>query len=356
MAYVAFDVAPGVRIRPVHRSARLPLGVRLALLGTQTQSPDRDGDAENGAGGPDDVATWRDLAGGGRRTTADVDTAGDDESSWFGHEGHIERLLAMHTLEIEHAVRPQIPHPHPVQVPQVRRQLRQEAVSELPWWNLKARRLARSEADGRLDNEVARLQAQIDARHVSRQRAADEWWERLGKADPATSMEQLEFAFARDGLPAVPAGVAEATAYIVLSIDTPHMLIGEREPVSDRGGISLAIMSESRRNKLYVQALSSGVIATAVDAFAVVPGLNRVTVAVVVPIPPTGPAVIALAELTRAVLLPDDRTRAALNDLVAAAQRGAAGLVMERGHLDDAPQPLDAQIPAVAAILEALNP
>lgn len=377
MAYVEFNVAPGVRIRPVHRSARLPLGVRLALAGTTPPTPspsdglpsDHTNDAEltdssglddsHVASGTcaeplDDVATWRELSGGGRRIAADVD-ADDDKNAWFGHEGHIQRLLSMHTVEVEHAVRPEVPPPHPVQVSQVRRQLRNEAVSALPWWNLKARRLARSEADGHLDDEVTRLQAEIDARHAARQRAADEWWENLGKAEPETSMEQLEVAFTRDGLPAVPAGITEATAYIVLSIDTPHMLIGEREPVSAGGGISLAIMSESRRNKLYVEALSSGVIATAADAFAVVPGLNRVTVAVVVPIPPTGPAVVALAEITRAVVLPDERTRAALNDLVGASQSGVATLVMERQHLDDAPQPLDPQIPAVAAILDALE-
>jgi hypothetical protein len=114
-------------------------------------------------------------------------------------------------------------------------------------------------------------------------------------------------------------------------------------------------MSKTRRHDLYIQAIGSAILAVAAETFAVVPGIERVAVAVVEPAYPAGPAVIALAELDRDLVLPDGHDRPAIDDLLLAADRGDATLVLQRVGMAKAPGPLSDTDPDVRMVLDILD-
>jgi hypothetical protein len=136
----------------------------------------------------------------------------------------------------------------------------------------------------------------------------------------------------------------------------PEHLIGIREPtVTDKGNLSLARMSKTRRHELYEAAISSAFVAAAAEAFARAPGIEVVDAAVVAPRHIGGPAVLMLVELPRVLVLPDGADRPASGDLVRAAEAGLATLVRDKGGRIGALRALDPNDPDVAMLLDVLD-
>lgn len=336
-----FRVAPQLRLRAVHRGPRMLLGPKFVATPVAAVA---DGDD------PKIVRQWIELADGGRpRSSATSDTA----DPTFGQREHLDRLLHCHEVALSRAQRPVIARPPAVDRQAVRRELVRRSVRGVPFWRVTDRRERRRAAREAVDAEVARRQADRDADHAAEQAAADEWWQRLEAGDAPTTLHRLTVAFEQAGLSAVPTDVGDRAAHVAVAVDSPEMLIGQREPTADGQGMSLAIMSETRRNKLYVQAVCAGIVAVAAEVFAVAPGIDEVRVAVVAPSPPHGPAVLAITAMSRDVVLPDGKDRAAVDDLIRAAQQGRLQLTLERTGLADAPRPLDPEIAAVRALLDA---
>ena len=349
---VGFRVAPGLRLRATRRGPRVSIGPRIARMHLGG------GRAAVSAGrGP--FTVWSTLSGGGH-AGPEHDGRGRARSrkadAWQSQRAHLDRLLHAHTLPVTRACRPVLPPPAPVTTSQVRRELRRDAAADIPWWHLGRRRRARSTADAQVDDEVARRRQQAAQDHAAEQAAADRWWQALLDADEDTVLARLETAYVDHAMPATPVAVTDRTAHLVVPVDTPERLIGKREPAhTDLGNLSLAVMSKTRRHELYIQAIGSAILAVAAETFAVVPGIERVAVAVVEPAYPAGPAVIALAELDRDRVLPDGHDRPAIDDLTLAADRGDATLVLQRVGMAKAPGPLSDTDPDVRMVLDILD-
>ncbi|MEX0953199.1 MAG: hypothetical protein WDZ26_05155 [Nitriliruptoraceae bacterium] len=364
---VDFRVAPDVRLLLRRRGPRSPFGPGLQRRPTPVtldELLDLDGSASSWTSGaprrpadqPDidepSVREWQQLSGGGLAASHH----GGATDEWIGHEAHLQRLLSAHTVPVIRAQRPVLTPPAPVSRALVREQVRRDATHDIPAWHVRGRMLALRDAEDNVDAQVQVEQAHLDSEHATRQAAADTWWQRLCDAEPIATMDQLNQGFERDVVPAGPTAVEGDTAHVVMAVDTAEMLIGRREPSTrDQRSVSVAIMNESRRNRLYVQALCAGVLQVAAVSFALVPGIRRLEIAVVGVTRPGGPAVLMLAGLPRDVVLPDGIDRPAIAELVASAQQGRIRLVLERSGLDDGPKPLSTRTPGVQAALDAIH-
>lgn len=301
---VGFRVARGLRFRVTRRGPRLSLGPRIARVHVGGGRS-----AVSTGAGP--VTLWHTLSGGGGRPGGGAPRGASKEQAWQQARAHLDRLLHAHEQTWDLATRPLVDQPSPVDGDAVRRELRREAVAGLPWWRLAARGRARKEADTRVDAVVVDRQAELDAAHASQQATADRWWRLLCDNDPDTVAERLDRAYEDNVLTATVAAVEDATAHVVVTADRPEVLVGEREPTwTDKGNLSLARMTRTRRNELYGQAVVATMLAVACESFAVTPSLQRAEVAVVQPDADDGPAVIALAEFDREAVLATDGTTA----------------------------------------------
>lgn len=347
-AGVVFDVAADVRLRPIRKGHRPLLGPGLTtLLSGSTASTIMEIQEL--------TAAWEDLSGGGR--TSRFDPALDSrDTTAFGQQAHLDRLTALHRVPVTRAVRPILAEPAPVDPRRVRHELRSAAVEHVMALRVPTRRRLQRAADQRVSEEVARRIELRALAHSQDQAEADQWWQHLCDGHAKFSFSRLVTAFDGSDLPAAVTAVADRTAHVVMSIDTAEMLIGQREPSrAGASGLSLAIMNESRRNKLYLKAMCAGMVAVAAHTFAVAPGIDTVNVATVGLTQPTGPCVLAMAAMPRSAVLPAGKDRPAIDDLFLEAQRGTLRLALERTSVDDAPQPLDERLPSVQAVLDAID-
>lgn len=295
-----FRVARGLRFRVTRRGPRVSLGPRISRIHLGGGTP-----AVSTGAGP--ITLWHTLSGGGSTSGDRAPTGSSKEDAWQQARSHLDRLLHVHEDRWQLAKRPVVEPPVPVDRSAVRRELRREATSDVPWWNLAARRRARRRAASRVPQVTAERQAEVDASHAAAQEAADHWWRLLNANDPETVTDRLERAFADNVLPAAVAAVEDETAHVVVTAERPEVMVGEREPtLTHKGNLSLARMTKTRRNELYGQAVVATMLATACEAFAVAPGLHRAEVAVLQPDADDGPAVIALAEFDRDEVLATD--------------------------------------------------
>lgn len=349
---VGFRVAPGLRLRATRRGPRVSIGPRIARMHLGGGQP-----AVSAGRGP--ITVWSTLSGGGHTGPGHVGQgrgSARKADAWQSQRAHLDRLLHAHAQPVTRATRPVLPSAARVTTPQVRRELRRDASADIPWWHLRRRRRARAAADAQVDGEVARRRRRAAQDRAAEQAAADRWWQALLDAEEDTVLARLETAFQDHAIPATPVAIIEHTAHLVVPVDTPERLIGKREPThTDLGNLSLAVMSKTRRHDLYIQAIGSAILAVAAETFAVVPSIERVTVAVVEPAYPAGPAVIVLADLDRGVVLPDGHDRPAIDDLLLAADRGDATLVLHRVGMARAPGPLPDTDPDVQMVLDILD-
>jgi hypothetical protein len=327
---VAFTATEGLRLRTTRRGPRVATGPRIARIHVGA------GRAE----GSGDHVAWSWLSaqavprGGGR------DRNGGRGNAWVDQRSHLDALLAAHERPVVRARRPEV-RSGDTTSPDVR------------WWDLPARLAGRRSARRHLDVEVAGRRGGV---RVSSQADADRWWDALRANDEAVVLEHLDRCYRSGALPATPTAAVGTTASVVVPADNPERLIGRREPAMDeQGEVSLPLMGKSRRHELYVRAVGSAVLAVAAETFAVAPGVERVAAAVVAPGHPSGPAVIALCELDRDVVLPDDAEQAQVTDLELAAAEGRIRLVLERSGQARAPRPLPRTYPPVEALLDILD-
>jgi hypothetical protein len=347
---VGFRVAPGVRLRATRRGPRVSLGPRIArvhLGGGRT--------AVSAGKGP--FTVWSTLAGGGHQPPSEAPRSRRQKADeWANIRSHLDGLLAAHAQPVERTQAPQVPVPGPVRRGTVRRRLLTDATTSLAWWQLRERWRAIRTVERGLDEALAAERRAQRSEHTSQQAAADAWWRGLLANDPDIVTDHIERGLSTHELPATVTAVDGATIHLALSVLEPDHLIGIREPtVTDKGNLSLARMTKTRRHELYEAAISSAVVAAAAEAFALAPAIQIVDAAVVAPRHIGGPAVLMLVELPRQLVLPDGADRPVSSDLVRAAEAGLATLVRDKGGRIGALRALDPEEPEVAMLLDVLD-
>jgi hypothetical protein len=190
-------------------------------------------------------------------------------------------LTSFHLADFPLAVEPIIPMPMPTNVASLSTRLQQEAVRAIPLWQLGVRRDARRAAALSAPVIAADTDTRANAEYRAAVKDAADRWRMLTANDPHTVLEELEAAFADNESPAVPLScVADQVDLVVLFPDI-DLVPAKRATTTPGGKPTLKAWTKSERNTVYVGALGSTVLATVKEAFAVAPGINRASVAVV---------------------------------------------------------------------------
>ncbi len=291
---VSVKVAPGVRIRATSRGVRASVGPRAARVHVGN------GRAGFSTGvGPVSYYTGlgeseADRGPAPRRPSNQTPVRVRSEPPTADKADQIQQILrAEHAVRTRHLAhfppsqRPFAPEVQPVDVDDIERTFRRQAMANVGWFarerREQARRAARNAAVHVANQQF--VQAVDNAHRL--QAAYDVYWNALNAHDPDTVVAAVDEAFADN--------VQESTC-VDAGVDTESndryvtcvVIFESEDAVPDRmvgttptGRPSLRKRSKTDTNNLYVAALGSTVIATAREALAVAPAADEIRMLVV---------------------------------------------------------------------------
>ena len=146
-----------------------------------------------------------------------------------------------------------------------------------------AKERARHDASAYAEDELRRLNAVY--RHL--QRAADQWWAELSANDELTVCEAVNTAFSDNPAAGCAVGVKGSTLSIVMRQQDIDSLPGQTPGLTSAGRATLKSLTKKDRVGWWLTILSSNLVATLKEAFAVAPGITDVSVAVLSRVPDT---------------------------------------------------------------------
>jgi len=273
----SIKIMPGVRIRASSRGIRASAGPRAARIhvgGGRTGF-------STGVGPVSYYTSGRRRTSGGRASRSMEPTqAQAEKAAAYEEVAQAERnLTSAHLQEFMPAQTPRIPELDPVDAALLRRTLRDQALEGVPRWRLTARAAGRRQAAQQLP---VRLEAEAQRRaeqHAADEAAAAAEWTLLVDGDAAAMRRALEARFTADRPTAVVLSCQGANADIALFFATTDALVPDRKrAITPSGAPTLHKRTKTERNTLYLQAVSSTVLAAVKEAFAAAPSLQQVTV------------------------------------------------------------------------------
>ncbi len=189
-------------------------------------------------------------------------------------------MVSVHQQEFGEAMRPTAPPPPPVDAAGIRARILKEETAGIHWWRRAERKNAAQQANERAEAEIAFEQARVDREHAEAQGVLDSDWKRLLENDPELVMHTLEAAFADNEAPAVPVDCQGDRVTILMLMDNESSTPERVPTVTPTGKPSWRKLSQTDRSELYRAWISSNILATVREAFAVAPGLQRATIVV----------------------------------------------------------------------------
>ncbi len=270
----AFRVSRGIRIAATPRGIRAGIGPRFARLHV-------------GAGpvgistGVGPFTTWTSLNAGASRPVKGVPDRQDQyEAALAEHES----LMTLHRERFAPAERPLLPPAEPIDpgVMEERIYVRyREAIRGVGWWKIGERRRihreARSAVKVEADGEFRAAQAEVAADQV----LADEWWAELQAGEPDIVIDALNDAFYDNVQEAVAVDAADGAASVVLAMPQLEDVPERYAALTPTGRPTTKSYTQTDRHALHLHLILAHVAVTLREAFAVVPSLQRVRIAVV---------------------------------------------------------------------------
>lgn len=190
-------------------------------------------------------------------------------------------LFHIHQETFSPATRPVVPEPDSVDDLAFHKVARKAALADIPWWHRSDRREAKVEAAATAENEVSAEEKRRETEQRQRQEVSDSGWERLMANEPTTVIATVNNAFNDNEHPARAMGVAGDHISIVMTVPPMEDLVPERQAeLTPTGRPTTKARTRTARNLLYGAVLTSGLVATAKEAFAVAPRLNSAAIVV----------------------------------------------------------------------------
>lgn len=291
-------IAPGVRISASKRGVRAGIGPRAARIHV--------GSGRTGIStGTGPFTAWEPLSGssGGRRRSRGGSSVGGARSSGgrsatslaayerasrqaqkLEQVQHLEQLeLAMLRVHLEAfppVSKPAAPAAAATDRSVILKRLRAAEQAGIPWWRVQQRLDARKRAGAQLAAAVIAEDARRQAEQADAQQAIEAAWSALLANQLELVMGAAEHAFEDNAAPAAPIDVEGDRLSVTMLYGTPDLVPDEKPALTPTGKPTLKRRNKGESADLYAQSLASNVLATAKEAFAVPPGINRVTVLV----------------------------------------------------------------------------
>lgn len=279
MALLGVRLAPGVRVSISARGVRAHVGPRVARVHA--------GGGRTGISTGAGPLTYYTSVGRSARPRPRSSAQPRPLTSTQQEKAALAESLAheIADLETRHSqvsfpvmTRPlaDLPEPQPGQTLQ---QHAKRARAGVPWYDVVGRRRARGEAEGRAraDDEAAVQQWHLESRN--RQEELDAFWTRLLGNDPSTVMAFVQEAFEDNDDPAAILGVESDEAYLAVLAPSTQVVPDRMPGVTPTGLPSIRRMPAKEAAVLHRQAVAGALLVTAMETFAVGPGLGSVKIA-----------------------------------------------------------------------------
>lgn len=279
MGLIGVRLAPGVRVSLSSRGVRAHVGPRAARLHV---GAGRTG-ISTGAG----PLTYYTSVGGPtkRQTGTQVPFTATTPAQQEKAEQAIALAERIEDLQTRHAqvsfpamTRPLADIPRPPAGQTLPHHLR-KARAGVPWYDVVGRRRAREAARTRsaADDRVAEQEWELAKRN--RQEELDTFWNRLSGNDPSTVMSFVQEAFEDNEDPAAIVGVEGDEAYVVIVAPGEDVVPDRMPGVTPTGRPSIRKMPAKDGAVIHRQAVAGALLVTAMETFAVAPGLRSAKIA-----------------------------------------------------------------------------
>ena len=146
-----------------------------------------------------------------------------------------------------------------------------------------AKERARHDANAYAEDETHRLN--IVYHHLQGQ--ADQWWAHLSANDELTVCEAVNTAFSDNPAAGCAVGVTESTLSIVMRQQDIDSLPSQTPGLTSAGRTTLKSLTNKDRVRWWLMIMTSNLVASLKEAFAVAPGITDVSIAVLSRIPDT---------------------------------------------------------------------
>jgi hypothetical protein len=229
----------------------------------------------------------------------------------------------------------------PVDEAAIQWEARREALQGISWFAFSQRREAKHDAQAWAERRVAEEQERRLQARAEGQAELDREWHALCANEPGTVLEHLEEAFEDNQAPAVPIDCDGDGVSIVVICPAVESMPTEKAAVTPSGRPTVHNRTQTERNALHAQSVSSTVLVTVREAFAVAPAIRRVTMLAVVKTEAVGGtlslAAVAAAGFDRRTIDNYNWTRL---DALATLQAGTPSLLNPKGRTQEL-APLD---------------
>jgi hypothetical protein len=278
---VYFRIAPGLKLRASKSGLRVGVGPRAGRLWFGAGGTG----ASTGAG---PVSFYRSLGRTSRGRTTTTSMAAYERQMRQTQQieelkslaERLQKMITVHQQAFPPAQPPVAPSPEPVDRQAIEKRHRREALEGISILGWSARKQAKEGARNSAEQEIAEEEARRQRLREETQRALDESWRKLLDNDPETVLATLEDAFADNEAPATPVDCQGGRVTTIMLLDGPDS-IPERVPkLTSTGKPSSRKLNKTERNELYLGWMSSNLLATIREAFAVAPSIHAVTVVV----------------------------------------------------------------------------
>ena len=186
----------------------------------------------------------------------------------------IRDVLNLHRQPFRPAARPQAPPPPPVDHAAIVAEQRRLALQGIGPFQFAARRRAGVAAAASARQQSAQLESERQRRWQQAQQDLDRWWAALLRNDPPIVLGVLADAFEDNEAPAAATGVNGDEVSLVAIVPGLHTMPERKPDTTAAGNLTLRKLTKAERAELHTAAVTSHVLRTVREAFAVAPGLS----------------------------------------------------------------------------------
>jgi hypothetical protein len=189
----------------------------------------------------------------------------------------LQEMVSIHKQDFPRVQHPVAPPSNPVDEASILKRYTKEQIRGIPLHRIRERREAKQRAATLASEEIEQERKSRDEERAKYQQQLDEQWAALLANDPPAVLPALEASFADNSAPAVPVNCEEGRATIVMLMEGEEA-VPERHPaVTPTGRPTLKKFTKAERAQFYLAWVSSNLLATIKEAFAVAPCLSAVT-------------------------------------------------------------------------------
>lgn len=280
-SFFSIRVAPGVRLSASSRGLRAhvgPRGARLHVGGGRT--------GVSTAAGPFRYYTSGNAGSGTRssnpahpsvRVAAPVGSAKELEAADIGRV--LSEIQSLHRAVFDRTQKAVAESPATPPLAPIRYLAEFDALNSVSLFDRVGRRVAKERAYQAATVELNARKEVAEAVRVEEQAEIDRAWYSLMSNDPDTVLERLRLAFGDNYAPTAAVGVDDGVVSLAVLVPDAGEVIPEREVGrTTKGNLSLKKMTKTMRAQWYRQLVAGYVVVSAVEAFAVAPGLTAAAV------------------------------------------------------------------------------